>query len=58
MYRPSGSISLKVRFYCWQYGWTPQPNAVLDFDKNFLKAGYVLPVLSFCMIQQEKNHVY
>lgn len=35
-----------------------QPNAVLDFDKNFLKAGNVLPVLSFCMIQQEKNHVY
>ncbi|CAR10386.2 conserved hypothetical protein [Escherichia coli ED1a] len=58
MYRPSGSISLKVRFCCWQYGWTPQPNAVLDFDKNSLKAGNVLPVLSFCMIQQEKNHVY
>ncbi|XNM89082.1 ABC transporter permease subunit [Escherichia coli] len=29
-----------------------------DFDKNFLKAGYVLPVFIFCMIQQEKNHVY
>ena len=40
---------VKVRFCCWQYGWTPQTKTpFFDFDKKFSqKPVNVLPVFEF-----------